>query len=290
MVVIQRKQIRQSLGLNRIGGYLVGTSALSLGANAAFGAMDRRYANPDFSGENLYQRAWVRVASVTYQVGSFNAPSGAWVSGQFLINAVPSGADFEVSEKINPDDLDRFIDETIARIPVRQEVGLQSIDGATYYGLEGVASPHTIKNVMAVYYFGNPSSTVNRDRHEFIRHEIVTTPTGLELRIPADQALGASMQIMIDAILRMSLGPNDAATFNIPDPEWVTWGAAARAYNSMLAAAAQTDKKALKEQRDDAAREFTTLSWRYMPEIYKELTFERGPGGIGPLDDWGNWQ
>ena len=98
MVVIQRKTLRRGLGLNRIGGYIVSSTVLSLGVAGTFGVIQRYYANPDFSGEPLYQRAYVKVASVVYQVATFNAPLGAWHSGQLLVNAIPSGSDFEISE------------------------------------------------------------------------------------------------------------------------------------------------------------------------------------------------
>lgn len=282
MPVFQRKQLRQDLGILRLRQTIVGTTSLSLGANASLAVLDRRYAVPDLSGQDLYSRAWIRVASENYQVGSFNTGSGAWVGLTPVINAIASGADFEIHEKLDPDELDRALDETILTLPLRREVGLRTVDGATFYTLDGAASPNTIRTVLAVYYFANPDASLNRDRRDLVEHEIVTTPTGMELRIT--RGLAASQQIILDAHLTLSLGAGDAATINLPDRETVLWGAAARCYDLLIQKSPGQFEGAYRQRRAEAAKAFSVLARRHFPETFKELTLSPR----GPLDDWWN--
>lgn len=286
MVVLQRRQLRQDLGIRRLRQTLVGTTSTSLGANASFVMLDSFRSNYDFSGQGLYNRAWIRVASADYQVGTYNAGSGAFLSGQLTLNAIASGALYELHERLNAAEMDAAIDETILGIVVRREVGIRSIDGALFYTLDGAASPNTIKTVLNTYYFANPSGSLNRDRREFVpKPQFVATPTGNELRLTPGQALGASYQIVLDAILELSLPAGDTATINLPHEEVVLWGAAARCYDLIIQRSPGQEAGLYEKRRSDAVRMFNRLAPRDMPEIVKPITFET-PLASNVLADW----
>jgi hypothetical protein len=223
---------------------------------------------------------------VSYRVATWNTGSGAFLGPQTIINAIVSGADFELTEKLSPEEMDRAIDETILNLPVKREVGIPTVEGATFYTLDAAASPNTIRSILEVYYYADPSNSLNRDRREFTQHEILMTATGLELRIPG--GLTASQQIILESLLQLSLGVGDAATVNLPDEETILWGAAARCYDLMLRGVAGDARSALLQDRRDAVRQYNVLASKSLPEIYKEITFEQRPIGIGlgALDDW----
>jgi len=274
MPVLQRKQLRRDLGQRRLRTTTIGTTSLSLGANASLAVMDRTYAIPDFSGQELYERAYLRVASTDYRIGSYNAPSGAFVGLTPLVVAIANNADFEINERISPGEMDRAIDETIMSLPVRREIGIPTVAGVTFYTLDGAASPNAIRAIMNVYYHSSPASSLNRTRQDFQQQEIVTTMSGVEVRIHG--GLAASMQLMLDVLLQMSLGAGDAATINLPDEEVILWGAAARCYDLLLADAPATGQTAAeyRTRRAEAARTFSLKSRRFLPEIIRKLTFE----------------
>jgi len=274
MPVMQRKQLRQDLGLRRLHETIVATTSLSLGANANVAVMSRLLANPDNTGNTTYLGSFLRVASADYRVGSVNFGSGALYSGQALLNAIASGADFEVHNKLSAPDLDQAIDETILALRVRREVALPTTAGIDYYPLDNAASPNTIVNVLNAYYFANPGSSVNRDRGELVGYEIVMTATGREIRLPSD--LGGSMQIVLDAVLALSLGSSDVATINLPSEDLVLWGAAAKCYDLLIQNAPSQEAGQYERRRMEAARSYTYLARRWMPTIEKRLRFETG--------------
>lgn len=294
MVSLQRKTLRQDVGVLRLAETTIGTTTLSMGTSAAFSVMDRTWALPDYTGMALYQRAWVRVASVDYRVGSFNLGSGAWYSSQIPRNAIASGADFEIHERIAPFLMDRYIDETILKIPVRREVGIPTVQGAAFYTLDGAASPHTIKSILNVYYFTNPSGSLNRDRRDIPQEAIVVTATGVELRAP--YALGASQQLVLDALLTLTMGAGgDTATITFreteqPDDKYeaILWGAAALCYDYMIPRAQPGEERdALRENRSEAVRQFNRHASKGLPEISKKMTFETPFDAVPPFGlDW----
>ncbi len=72
------------------------------------------------------------------------------------MSAIPSGADFEVSQKISPALMDTYLDETISLMRFRQEVAFRGYRAKTY-AIDGAASPNTIKSVLNAYYFADPT-------------------------------------------------------------------------------------------------------------------------------------
>lgn len=278
-MIITRKQLRRDLATLRLRECQVGTTSMSLGAAATFGVMDvYLLANTDYTNQNLYQRAYVRVASADYRVGSYNAGSGALVSAQLLRNAIASGADFELHDRLTATELDACLDQTILDLRVEREVGFPTVDGAWQYTVDTAASPNTIIDYKEVYSFAAPTSTTNRQRIDLPTAQLVQTATGMELRL--GQALAASQQIVIDAYLQLSLPADDAATINIPDRDWVLWGAAARAYDLLIQRTPGQDAALLAARRAEAARAFSKKSEHWQPAIEHKLGFEGPPAGI----------
>lgn len=290
-VTLQKKTLRQNLGLLRLNETTIGTTALSAGVGSFLNVMDVNWAVPDFSGMQLYQRSWVKVGSFNYRVGTFNSASGAWSGLTKLRAAIPAGADFEIHEKMWPDAMDAAIDETILTLPVRREVAFSTIDGALFYTLDGLASPHTIKSVLNAYIWTNPGSSLNRMRQDLTQEQIVVTGSGVELRVP--YAVGASWQVVLDALLTLSMNAlGDYGTITLHDTEGPTaeailWGAAARCYDLLVARAQRgEDKDELIKRRQEAVGQFNIKSRSGLPQVARkigfETAFENGYGlGIG---------
>lgn len=279
-MILSRKQLRRDLGTLRLKECTIGTTSVSLGAGATLSLVDAALlANPDYSGQELYVRAHVRVGSDDYRVGSYNPLSGGLYSAQTLRNAIASGADFEIHERLSAAELDACLDQTILDLRVQREVGIPSVDGAWFYTLDHAASPNTIIDYREVYYFAQPDGSLNRQRIDLPTARVVTTATGTELRL--GQSLAASVQLVIDAYLQLSLPASDDATINIPDRDWVLWGAAARAYDLMIQNAPGQEETHLMQRRAEAARAFSRISQRKQPSIDHKLTFEAPPAGIG---------
>ena len=289
-VVMQRKTLRRQLGQNRIGSFVVGTSSWSLNTGAAFAVVDTALANADEALQNKWQGAYVRAGSADYRVGSFNTGSGAFLSAQTVRGAaLASGGDFEVSQKISPADMDRYLDETIALMRFRQEVALPTVEGNTrFYAIDTVASPNTIKSVLNAYYYSDPTSTTNRGRVDLTQDQIVFTATGMEIRLPAPAGLDASMQIVLDAMLQMTLGASDAATVNIVDTETILWGAAARVWDRLMVDSPGSEYGNYGKLNQRAAQMYTHLSKKNVPEIDHKIGFDSPIAGrrLDALSDW----
>ena len=253
----------------------IATTSLSLNSGVAMALMDTKFANSDYSGMGLYQGAFVRAGSADYRVGSFNVGSGAWLSAQLLQSAIASGADIEISEKLSAADMDRYIDETIMTFRVRREVTIP-VNGSNFYAIDGAASPNTIKSVLNAYYYADASSTTNRlRRHDLTQEQVVFTATGMELRLP--MVLTGSQQIVLDALLQMSLPAGDAATINLGplvDEETILWGAAARCYDRIIQDAPGKEAGEYERRRKDAVRQWNRESAKARPQIDSKIGFD----------------
>ncbi len=290
---MQRKTIRRDLGLRRIGSFLVSSTAVQGSINLGLVVIDPAQANSDLANQNVWQGAYLRAGSADYRVGSFNTGSGAFLSAQVVRSTIPSGGDFEVSQKISSADMDRYIDETIALMRKRQDVAFPTVEGQTrYYNINTVASPHAIISVLNAYYYADPSSTTNPQRHDFTQEQVVFTATGMELRLPGGQGLGASMQIVLDAMLQMTLGASDDATVNLIDEETILWGAAARVYDHLMQDSPGQEFKNYQALNQRAVLQYNRLAASSIPQVDHKIGFDSpfeftGRRGGGPLDDWG---
>lgn len=273
MPIVSRKSLRRSLALTWMHDGLVSTVTGSVGQTASLShVIDVTQANPDFAGQALYQRSWFKVNGMELRVGSFNVGSGAYVTGQLAATTIASGNEYERHDVLSPSDKDRAVDDAIGRVRVNREVGIPSVDGLTAYPLDGAASPNLVETVLDCYVFTNPSGSLDRGKAALDSWQVVSTATGTELRV--SPAMGASMQIVLDAILALSLGAADTATINIPDERWVLAGAAAKAWDLVLQRAPGQNRGQYEQNRNEAARLYSRLSPRFQPQIDRAITLD----------------
>lgn len=273
MPTFSRKSLRQALGQNYIRDTIVGNTTSSWGALGSLSMMDSVVlANLDFSGQGLYAGGFLRVASGDYRVGSANVASGALVSAQAMRAAIASGADYEFASLLSAAEKDQAINDAIKRLRINQEVGVNTVDGALHYTIDGAASPHYIEDVLDVYYFSDPAGSLNRGETRLAWFDVKPTPTGTELRIAP--ALGASQQIILDALLALTLGAGDAATINIPDERLVLWGAEAQCWDRLSKRTPGTATQQYQQFRDNAARQYSQLAAKFKPQVARRIQFD----------------
>lgn len=283
MPVVSRKALRQTLGKVYIRDTIVATSPATA-ASVAQPYYSPLYADAGLAGQGLYQNATIRQSQIVvaptpflendYRVASFNAGSGGWVTQQIIQNTSwGSGSEFEVHSRISAAEKDLAIDETLKGIRVRQEVGIATgTAGADFFSIEGAASPNYITDLLDVYWFANPSGSLDRDLRHFTDFHLVMTATGREIRVAP--APGGSAQLVLDAILTLTLNSQSSATLNIPDDRWVLAGAAARCYDLLIANAPGQNAGELANRRGEWATEFTKLSSRFAPNYARTVRLE----------------
>lgn len=277
MPVYQKKALRQSLGQLFLRDTQVLNTAASYGPAGSVFFLDPTQANTAFSGERLYARAYLYHPDTqqTFRCASFNCASGAYVTAQVSATTIQSGSAFEVHELLSPAEKNLCLDRVVDQIPVVQEVGIPTVDGARFYNLEAAASPNYLRDVLDCWYYADPSNSLDRQRGQIIEYGIETTGSGRELRI--SPALAASQQIIVRAIVNMTLGSTDAATLNLPNDELLLWGATARAYQLLIARSPGQEAGQLKERQGEALRAWQALRTRYTPQITKRIGFGEQP-------------
>lgn len=246
-----------------------------------FQLTDQYQADPSLTGQNLYQRGWIYHQGMELRVASFNVGSGAYISQQYTGTTVASGGAYLFSQLLPISDKSRCIDDVVKRIRVLQEVGIATLDGNHLYTINGAASPHYIEQVLDCYYFANPSGSLSRGLSRVNNWEIVLTATGRELRI--DPALAQSQQIIMNAILAITLGAADTATINIPDDRWVLSGAAAKAYDLLIRRTPGQSRGQYAADRKEFATTYSRLSQSFQPQIARTMQ-----GLLGDPDAWTN--
>lgn len=293
MPTFMRSQLRQDLGRLRLFDTVVGVTTLSLGVNGTMGIMDQQLANPANSGQGFYQNAWFRCGSgpngstnFDYQVGTGNWFSGAALSLQPAQAAIASGMVYELSTRLSPSDKDRCLDMTISRFRVKQEVILPSVDGMREYsGVDTAASPNAVLDVLNVYYFADPTSSMDKKVRYFDQQPVVAmTASGTRvLRVPAN--VSASQQIVMQCLLQMTLGSSDSATVNfpvIPDDQAILDSAAAYAYNLLIQKGPSQEVALFRELRKEHATNFTNRMRKQMAEQNVEIGFDSIMGPESP--------
>lgn len=217
----------------------------------------------------MYSRSWLRLLGSAgflqdVRVASFNTGSGSFFAAQTLATTIYSGMPFEVHSLISPAEKDRALDDAIARVRVRQEVPIWAIDGGHTYSV----GPELL-DIADVRYFSDPTASLSRDEHQLSWWKLESTGSGQELRV--FPALQASQQLVIDAVLGVSLGAGDLATVNLPNDDWVLWGAAARCLWMLEQRSPGQEAGRYRERRLEAAREFTRLALRFQPRFGRPI-------------------
>lgn len=282
MPTFSRKSLRQSLGLNHLRDTQVGTTTATGPA-----VVDQFGADTSFSGQVLYERSWLKHNGMELRVATFNVGSGAYLSGMVLGTLVLSGSEYERHDLVRPSEKDRAIDDAVKRMRLRREVGLPSVDGAFYYAIDFAATPALIvdeSDVMDVYYYANPTNSLNRDRRQLDNWDVERTGSGLELRIAP--RLSGSYQIVLDALITLTLGSADTATINIPDERLVLFGAEAQCWHALAKTAPGTQRESYVKSRDEAARAYSDLAAKFKRPVERNLQFDRVVGNGSPSNGW----
>lgn len=281
MPTFSRKSLRQNLGLNNLRDTYVGNTTVSwAGAPGSILVYDYRLADLSLSGQNLYERSWLFASgsSVPIRVASFNVGSGVYVSqaNGFDFVVPGTGAEYERHDLVSPIEKNRAIDDVIKRTRIRREVGFPSVDGLTFYAIDSAASPAVIVNpedVEDAYYYADPTSTLDRDRRAFAQWSVKQTATGMELR--AEPKLSGSYQIVLDALVTLTLGSADTATVNIPDERLILFGAEAQCWHLLTKTAPGTVRASYAQARDEAARAYSDLAAKFKRPVARNLQFDQ---------------
>ncbi len=264
MPTYNRRTLRQHLSQEWLHDIVIGTTSGSWGTQAgSYNIIDSSQADPTASGEQLYQRHWLRLLGSAgliqdLRIGSYNTGSGAYLGAQTLATTVFSGMPFEVHAKLSPADKDIAITRTIEGIgALQQEIPIWAIANGHDYSL----GPE-ILDVIDAYYLSDPTDSLNIGRHQLQHFTLRKTATGQCLSIIP--SLIASYQLVLSAITTISLGAGDLATVNLPSESLVLAGAAARCY-WMLEQNAGQNTKQYQERRLSAARQYNALAARFQP-------------------------
>jgi len=277
MLVVSRKYLRQALGRSHLRDTVVGTTTVSLGSPAfALVIMDAFAADLALSGQNPYVNSWLRVLGTDVRVASFNTDSGAYVSQNWNGSGwtgFPSGMEYERHDVLPPIDKDRALDDAVMQLRGRREVTIDTVKDAHVYAL-----PAGVQDVLNAYYFAAPTATLDRDEKRLTRFDLVTTATGVDVRI--DPALGASQQIVLDAIVTLTLGSSDAATVNIPDERLVLLAAEAKCWDLMVRKAPRGTADEYRNLRNEAARQYSLLAARFKVPVDRPLRLDAPSGEV----------
>lgn len=267
--VFQRKYLRQTLGQSYLHDTLVSNTTASCGADVNAYAMDSRQADASLLGGDAttYQRSYLRVNGMDLRVASFNCASGTYVTAQMMGTFVPAGAEYEVHELLSPADKDRAVDGTVRRLTTRQEFPIPTVGGTKFYALD----PRVVR-VLDAYYYADPGSGVDRGKRRLAWFGTRATGSGNEIRI--EPALPDNQQIVLDAVLTLTLGPADTDVIDLPSEEWVLRGAEARCWDMLCKHAPGTETAQYRANRSAAVVAFNRQSALHAPQIDSKLGFD----------------
>lgn len=265
MAVFSRKQLRQRLGVDLLRDTYVGINTASLAASVSTGLiLDFALADPSFSADTRYARAWAKHNGMVYRAATFNFASGAFVSAQVAPTTTVAGGEYEIHELIDPRDKDRALDWSIDRLWVRQEVAIAAVDGQFHYSIG-----YEFGRVFDWWVNDSPNDITTRGKRTFVAQqpEIRVTGSGRELRLYG--ALSGSQQIVLDAEVRLTLGTQDTATINLPDnayEQMVLYGAEAQCWEMIAKRASAQDRRAYLTNAQRASAAYSRLSQRFSPQ------------------------
>lgn len=273
MPIFSRQNLRQLLTTDYLRDGIVSTLTAT-GFLGSVNLIDSTQADLSLTGQNLYQRSWLKHNGMELRVASFNIGSGAYISLQIAGTLVVSGGTYERHDSLSPADKDRALNDVIKRVRVRREVAIDTIESKKIYSLEAAegvgGAGGAILDVLDVYTFSNPGGTLSRGQGRLNDYTLVNTGSRREIRI--EPALGQSQQFVMDAILTLTLGAADTATINIPDERWVLSGAAAKALDFLIRKTPGQQRGALEKDRREFAIEFTRLSSRFQPQVDRDIS------------------
>jgi hypothetical protein len=269
MPQFQRKYLRQRLGRDHIGDCLVSRTTGSCGAGLHAYVIDSAQSDLSLSqsGGGAFQRASLRVNGMEWRVATFNCGSGAFITQMTTGTIVPSGAEYEVHEMVSATEKDRAIDDTVRRLSVRREHVLAAVDGAHHYSLAD-----DVLRVLDAYCYASPESPTDRGKQTLAWWGVNTTGSGREIRI--QPALHSGQQLVLDAVVRCTLGPNDTDTIDLPSEDWLLYGAEAQCWELLSKASPGQETTGYRTNAKRAAFKFTRLSAQYQPRLDLKIQFD----------------
>lgn len=262
MPIVSRRELRQRLGQYLLRDTHVGTNTASLGGGAASAFfIDTTLANAAFSGESQYARAWARHNGQTYRCASFNFPSGAFVTQQVTVSGVLSGSEWELHEKLSPEDKHLAIDWAVSRVWRRQEIHLSTVDGLTDYSVG-----YAFGQVFDIWVNTEPTATSGPGKAYIPRGiiDVRETASGRFLRL--GRSFSSDQQIVIDAEVRATLGSADSATINIPNENMVLYAAESQCWEMLAKTGPATDRRMFLTNAQRAAAAYSRLAQRFAPQ------------------------
>ncbi len=290
MPIFSRKTLRQALGSNHLRDTIVGNvqGTWAVGAQSLPSIVDVSYRDLTMSGQNLYERSWIYIGGMELRVASFNVGSGAYISGGLGSGGWLSGAEYERHDLVPPTEKNRAIDDSIKRLRLLQEVPVESVDDAEYYPIERLAAalPNEIiepTDVMDVYYYADAANSLDRNRRELDQWSVIETGSGIDLHI--SPRLPSGNQIIMQAMLAMTLGSTDVATINIPDERLVLFGAEAQCWHLLSKSAPGTNRATYEQSRNEAAMAYSDLAAKFKRPVDRKLEFDR-PVHTGGAGGW----
>lgn len=268
MPICRRRELRQRLGLEYLRDTVVGTTDAVCSAGVWLTLSDGGQADATASGEPLYQRAWARVLGSLGvlqdgRVASFDA-AGVFVLGVTTATTVLAGMPYEIGTRLAAAEKDRALDAVIRDVRTRQEVTLWTRDGMTAYSLGA-----EVVDVLDVGVDADPSGTLGRRVTPVGWFGQRRTAAGMEVRIAPGVA--GSCYLVLDALVRASLGASDLATVNVPSDDLVLAGAAARCLWLLEQDAPGQEAAVYRERRAEMAREYTRLARRFQPAVTRRV-------------------
>jgi hypothetical protein len=273
MPLFSRVQLRRLLGQNHLRDTYVGSTTASWAqVSYSVNLIDSTTADLAASGQGRHAGAWLRVpsANLTVRVASFNVASGAFVAQGNAVGpggavaTTPSGMAFEVHNAVAPADKDRAIDEAVKRLRSRREVAIDAVDGLADYPL-----PDAVEQVLDVYAFASPAATLSRVKTPVRAFAVVGTETGSEVRI--DPVLGGGEQLVLDAVVRATLGAADGATIDVPDERLVLLHAEAECWGLLAKDAPRGTADEYLSFQDRATRQYAALARQFKPPVDRPL-------------------
>lgn len=223
MPVFSRRQLRQTLGTTHVRDTHVGVTTMSVPVVPyAHAVVDQALADLSLSGQNMHVNSWLRVFGGDLRVGSFNVGSGALISNQYgaFVGAPSLGMPYELHGALSPTDKDRALDEAVKALRLRREVAVGINASQTFVPL-----PAGVERVLHGHLFASAGDLRDRDRHELVSVDVVTTPSGAEVRFGPAPTVGG--QVALDAVTVATLGLGEEATVSAPDERLILEKAAA---------------------------------------------------------------
>lgn len=271
METSSRRSLRQKLGQWYLRDTIVGETTGCWGATASFTVWAANLADLTLSGEQLYQRAVIRLLDGSsnlqdVRVASFNTGSGAFLTLMVGATTIASGTAYEIHTLLSPSEKDQALTYVSERLRTGEEYPINAIDGLSVYTVDPFV--RDIQNVRIAAY---PVESHNMRDVAWWKLSVASFGNQyLEIR-PAPVA---SERIVVDAIVNRGLETDEQDTIYLPNEDWLLSGAAAHCYWLLERRAPAQNVKPFQDARRELALRFQRLSRRYQPHVERKIQLD----------------